>query len=186
MPPIKTSVSGEEALFGSINDWLEANVPASTNGFTYFFDQALDPAQMPQVEVSQFSFFEPGDTALGGVVFPKNPTGHIQGKFNQAMLEINIRDDGSKHDDALQRVRKIRDLIEYALINAGVYDEHGEYVIFPGILVYTAGGVSTNTFARVMTEDSNAVVKTFYKPSPPESDIFRYQLFFKIEWVELV
>ena len=181
------STSGEQELWSSVNDWLTTNVPAAgTPAFTYFFDEALDPAKFPQVNVSQFNSFEPGDTALGGVIFTNNPTGRIQGKVNRAILAIDIRDDGSVHNNALQTVRQLRDAFEYALINAGVFSEADNAVLFPPIVVKDSGGSTTNTFARVMTESDNAIIKNFYSPKPPETQIVRYQLLFKMEWYELL
>ena len=74
------SITGKTNVWTSFNEWLIANVPASL-GFTYFFDQALDPTTMPAVNVSEYKFFDPADTALGGYIFPANKgLGPTQGK----------------------------------------------------------------------------------------------------------
>ena len=130
-----SSPSGAQALWSSVNDWLAANVPASsTPTFTYGFDQALAPAVMPRVDVSAFNLPDPGDTALGAVIFTNNPAGHIQGKLNKAMLELNIRADGSQQANALQVVRQLRDLFVYALTNAGCVSEATNALIMPPII----------------------------------------------------
>lgn len=185
---LPVSPSGETQLWSSVNDWLAVNVPAAGGGFTYAFDQNFDPAVYPRVEVSQFNFSEPGDTALGGVIFTNNPTGRIQGKAQRAMLEINIRTDGGPTGtpDALQKCRLLKDAFDRALCNAGMFSEADNALLYPPIIVYDANGATTNTFARVRTEDDNCVVKNFYKPDPTEGLIFRYQLLFKLEWYELL
>ena len=120
------------------------------------------------------------------MVFPQNPNqAHVQGRFNTALLEINIYTDGSKQDNALQLVRQIKDAMVYALSNAGQYDAGSDSILFPPIVLNDANGASTNTFVRPMTELPNWVIKNFYKPSAPETQIFRYQLIIKLEWVEL-
>lgn len=182
------SVSGETQFWSSVNDWLTANVPAAGGGFTYFFDQALDPTIFPSVEVGAFNSFEPGTTAMDDLVFPKNPDqNHTQGRFNQVLMEINIRTDGGPNGstDALQKCRLLKDAFVYALQQAGMVNEATQTIPIPPIIIKDSSNATTNTFARLMTEQDNCIIKNFFKPSAPESLIFRYQLIFKMQWVEL-
>ena len=180
------SVTGKANVLASINDWLTTNVPAA--GWTYNFDFALDPAVMPRVDVSEFNFFDPGDTAIGGVIFPANPLGVTEGKINRLMLQLEIRADGSQQTNALQLVRQLRDQFVYALINAGVGRDNAppnSAPIMPPIIVKDGSGTSTNTAVRVQTEADNHLLENFHVPKPPETLIFYYQLLFKMEWFEL-
>lgn len=178
------SVTGKTNVWESFNDWLTTNVPESL-GFTYGFGQALDPAVMPRADVTEFKFFDPGDSAMGGDIFPANAgLGPTQGKVQRMMVEINLRTDGGQNDSALEFVRQMRDWFVYALQNAGVPNEN-LVPIFPGILINDALGNPTNIAARVVTEVDNAFVENFFDPAPPESKIFRYQLLFRLEWYEM-
>ena len=179
------SVTGKANVWASFNAWLALNVPAGTT-WTYNFDQALDPAVMPRVDVSEFKYFDPGDTALGGYIFPANlGSGPTQGKRQRMMVELNIRTDGSQSTSALQLLRQIRDWLIYALQNAGVTDEDTATLLMPCILINDSLGHSTNIVARVVTEEDNAIVENYFPPAAPETLIHRYQILFRLEWFEM-
>lgn len=177
------SITGKAVVWAAFNTWLSTNIPG-TGVFTYNFDQALDPATMPRVDVSEFKFFDPGDSALDGGLFGIGGNGgHSQGSAQRMVAEINIRTDGSQDNSALLLARQLRDQFFYALKNSGVVDDSGS-PIMPPIIIYSVAGVAT-LVCRVITEVDNAIVENFFTTQPPETLIFRYQLLFRLEWFEM-
>ena len=184
------SLTGKANVLASINAWLTTNVPASL-GFTYYFDQALDPAVFPAVNVYEFPFFDPGDSALGGVIFPANagntPVGPTEGSAQRAIVAFDLYTDGSGGGNALLFLRQMRDWFMYALRNAGVTDDRTNAVLVPPIIITDVNGttLTTNVPARWMTEIDNWAVEHFYPPAAPGSLIFKYQILARVEWYEM-
>ena len=180
------SVTGKANMWASFNGWLQTNVPNTLGGgFTYNFDQALDPAVMPRVDVNEFKFFDPGDSAMGGMIFPANPLGVTQGKEQRAVVELNIRADGNQQANALQLVRQLRDWIMYALINAGVADSVTGAVLVPPIYILDGSSAQTGIICRVMTEVDNAIIENYYQPEAGQGLIHRFQILARLEWYEM-
>lgn len=187
MPPVPTSYknpTGKQALLTSINNWLNTNVPpANAADFQYGFLISENPAVMPRVDVAEFKYFDPGESAMGGVIFPA-ATGAQQsrGKENRTMLEIWIYTDQKQDASAKKHMYEIRDRLVYGLTSAGL-DDGG----IPPITVLDPANSNfdTGTVARVMTEEDNFLIENYFPPSGPMPTIHRYQLLAKISWYEM-
>lgn len=191
MPPLAvgfTNPTGKRAMLASFKAWLEVNVPSGT-GWTYSFLDELNPTVMPRVEVSEFNYFSPGDTAMGGVIFTGADSALVQkeGRRNMAMLEINIYTDQSKDPAAYQALLKIRDAVVYGLVNSGTTRDSDDTEILPPVIVKDPANsnASTETIARVKTEEDNAVVENYYRPSSAQPQIHRQQILARVEWWEM-
>lgn len=184
------SITGKANVLASINTWLQANVPNSL-GFTYFFDQALDPAVFPAVNAYEYRFFDPGDSALGGIIFPANtantPAGPTEGSAQRMIIALDMYTDGSADSNALLVLRKMRDWFMYALKNAGVVNDLTGVVLVPPVIITDVNGtgLTTNLVARWMTEQDNWAVENNTPPSAPGSQIFKYQILARVEWYEM-
>lgn len=197
MPPVPTGYTnptGKRSLLTSINKWLQVNVPsAGPADFNYGFLQQLGPPVMPLVEVNEFRYFDPSESAFGGQIFPAAGVGQQKrGKQNLTMLDINIWTDQSLQDDAKQALYKIRDRIVYGLVNAGVPDFEAstpgnDVVLVPPILVLDAENANFDTgiVARLMTEEDNNLIENYFPPSADQPLIHHYQLLAKIGWWEM-
>ncbi len=178
------SITGKQNALTAFNTWLQTNVPAA-DGFTYFFDQALDPTVYPSVEVSEFKFFDPGESALGGQIFEAGPDGSTQGSLMRVVMELNIRTNGATDTSYVAHARQMRDWIIYALRNAGVWSDDQNKVLFPPILILDSSSNATGICLRPMTEVDNWAIENFYAPEPPDTLIARYQLMIRLEWYEM-
>lgn len=197
MPPVSTAYTnptGKRAVLTSINKWLALNVPAANAAdFTYDFLQEMQPPVMPRVEVNEFKYFDPGESAFGGNIFPAaGAQQQKRGKINYLMLELNIWADQNVQPDAKQKVYKIRDRLVYGLTNAGVPDFEAStpavpVVLVPPILVLDPanGNFDTGTVAYVMTGEDNAIIENYFPPTAEAPLVHHYQLLVKICWYEM-
>lgn len=197
MPPVSPTYknpTGKRALLTSINRWLEANVPsANAADFTYGFLEQLDPSVMPRIEVSEFNYFDPGESAFGGQIFPAaSGAQQSQGKKNLMMLDINIWTDQNKQSDAKQHLYTLRDRIVYGLVNAGVPDMKTStplvpVVLVPPILVLDPANsdFDTGIVASLMTGEDNFLIENYFPPTAEKPLIHHYQLISKIGWYEM-
>jgi hypothetical protein len=197
MPPVPTTYTnptGKRALMFSFNSWLAANVPsAGASDFSYGFLQQLNPSVMPRVEVNEFRFFDPGESAFGGQIFPGGVGAQqTQGKKNHAMLDINIFTDQSKQGDGKQKLYTIRDRIVYGLVNAGVPDHKAStpqvpVVLVPPIQILDPANANFDTgiTAHILTEEDNHLIENYFPPTAERPLIHQYQILAKIGWYEM-
>jgi len=191
MPPVPTSYTnptGKQALLSSLNDWLVLNVPTSgASDFTYGFLISENPAVMPRVDVNEFKYFDPSETAMGGMIFPA-ATGAQQsrGKENRTLIEFWISTDQKQSANAKEKMYQIRDRLVYGLNAAGVDDGAGNVLVPPiAILDPANSSFDTGTVARLMSEEDNYLIENYFPPSAAMPTIHRYQLLAKISWYEM-
>ncbi len=200
MPPVDPTYknpTGKQALLSSFNAWLETNVPSGgSTDFTYSFLQQLQPQKMARVEVSEYQYFTPGQTAFGGIIFPAaGAQQQSLGVANRMMVQIDIFADqaplgaftGTPTSLAARKViTQIRDRIVYGLVNAGVTDSTGAVAVPPiPVLDPENSNFDTGTLIRVLTEEDNWKTEKYFPPSPEKPSIHQYQLLFKLEWYEM-
>jgi len=194
VPTTYTNPTGKRALLYSLNTWLTANVPSSgPSDFSYGFLQQLNPSVMPRIDVNEFRYYDPGDSAFGGQIFPAAGVGQQKrGKANLAMIDINIFTDQNQQANAKQKLYTLRDRLVYGLTNAGVPDFELstpalEVVLVPPIKILNPAlaDFDTGIIAQVMTGEDNFLVENYFPPTAEKPLIHQYQLLVKIGWYEM-
>lgn len=194
VPTIYTNPTGKRSLAYSLNAWLTANVPsAGPADFSYGFLQQLNPSVMPRIDVNEFRYYDPGNSAFGGQIFPAAGAGQQKrGKANLALFDINIWADQNQSPNAKQTLYKLRDRLVYGLVNAGQPDFELstpalEVVLVPPIKVLDPanGNFDTGIIAQVMTGEDNFLIENYFPPTADKPLIHQYQLIVKIGWYEM-
>ncbi len=194
IPGEYTNPTGKNNALSSFNLWLTRVVALRVSGdFGWIFDPEMQPATYPHVEVTEFQYFNPGNTAFGMEVFPANsypaaapPT---QGTQMEMLIQINIRADQGADVNAKKTVYQIRDRIKRALqLSAMVDSSTGNGYVEPiQVLDYDANtdGLATGILARIPVEKDNAIQERYLPPDAGAQNIHTIQLLVQLQWFEM-
>lgn len=194
IPGTYTNPTGKNNALSSFNIWIARVVTQKISGdFGWVFDPEMQPSKFPSVEVTEFQYFNPGNSAFGMEVFPGNsypaaapPT---QGTLMEMLVQLTIRADQGADLNAKQTVYQIRDRIKRALqLSAMVDSSTGNGYVEPlKVLDYDAdqNGLDTGIIARIPVEQDNAIQERYLPPDASAQNIHTIQLLVRLQWFEM-
>ncbi len=189
--------TGKQNVLTSFNKWLETNIPpADSRDFSYIFDPQMAATKLPEVEVTEFQYFNPGNSAFGMNLFPASsyPTASpaTQGTMAEMMIQINIRADQGIDKNAKRSIYRIRDRVKRGLqLSAMVDDATGNPYVAP-MLILDYGNAppatppsATGILMRIPVEQDNAIQERYLPPDAGAQNIQTIQLLVRLQWYEM-
>lgn len=140
------------------------------------YEEAIGPTG---ISISDAGAPQLGDQAIGRVL-----GGGKRGRTEQTQVEICVWDTNNDSvRDAERFARRLRDLIKYAVQNAGMDDGNGGQIL-PPIRLYQPGTVPVDTGSLIQhpRDVASMWLETFIKDQPDKPNEKRYRILCRIKW----
>jgi hypothetical protein len=190
--------TGKANLLTSINHFLIDNVgsgvvhngtltalPAGKSHW-WFFGYPLAALLFPSISVTDVGLFTPGERAFDRLLGTDADGNWIKGTRNQTLIEINCwAKDTAETANAEQVVRELRDLVMYALLNAGDSKADESGLAVPSILLKDYYDDMTPTVGVIYVDRASNAINEKFIVDQADQQIKRYRILARIFWDEI-
>ena len=200
--------TGKAAMMGSIAYFLQTQIPDEF----FDWDNPIMPVKLPGYGVTEKGLYNYGvqafDDLLGygqrytysGYSGVSGVSGHsgysafsgssgyssygpLHGRKNQTLIEISAWDDVTKHANAVNKVRQMRDKVVYCLYNAGRVDDNGNLVM-PPIKLYDFSRTPKVEMGWIELDTKDNAINEKFMVDPINQNLKTYRLLIRVYWYE--